>query len=176
MLNHLRPTRFFLKLFLFCLMSISIWQLGALAEDINQNNQDKGTAVRLAGADSALSRAPGSVEPVVVPPISFVDVNSGRFGKLEIDLEEAQFLDTAVDKLHLVARNFDVEGGTLKSLSVAIAGGHIHDFIFDQLSMNTSGALKFDPGILLNHRVLQFDQPAQADVSVVVSQASLINF
>src|SRR5580700_4451019 len=69
-----------------------------------------------------------AVEPMVVPPISFVDVNSGRFGKLEIDLENGQFLDTAVDKLHLVARDFDVQPGTLKSLNINLTGGHIHDF------------------------------------------------
>ncbi len=36
--------------------------------------------------------------------------------------------------------------------------------------------MKFDSGILLNHRLLQFEQPAQADVLVVVSQASLNQF
>lgn len=115
-------------------------------------------------------------EPVVVPPISFVDVNSGRFGKLEIDLADGQFLDTAVDRMHLIARDFDVATGTLKGLDVDIKGGHIHDFIFDKLTMNTAGDLKFDPGVLLNHRLLQFNTPAQAEVMVIISQNSLNQF
>jgi hypothetical protein len=115
-------------------------------------------------------------EPVVVPPISFIDVNSGHFGKLEIDLENGQFLDTAVDKLHLTAREFDVQPGTLRSLNVSVQGGHLHDFIFDKLTMNTAENLKFDPGVLLNHRLLEFTEPAQADVVVLVSQKSLNQF
>ncbi len=29
---------------------------------------------------------------IAAPPVSFVDINSGRFGKLEIDLQDGQFL------------------------------------------------------------------------------------
>lgn len=129
--------------------------------------------VKIAGADSAFSNARDASQPVVVPPISFVDVNSGHFGKLEIELEDAQFLDTAVDKLHLLAHDLDVQAGTLKSLDVNVKGGHVRDFVFDKLAMETAGDLKFDSGILLNHRLLQFDRPAQANVSVMISQASL---
>ncbi len=138
--NH--PSRLFLKLFLCCLTVVSVWQLGAFAQSNSEENKDhqqSGSPVSLAGVDAALSRPAGSTEPVVVPPISFVDVNSGRFGKLEIDLEDGQFLDTAVDKLHLIAQSLDVRAGTLESLNIAILGGHIHDFIFDKLNMSTSG-------------------------------------
>jgi hypothetical protein len=131
---------------------------------------------QMAGIDSLLSRSANQGQPVVVPPISFIDVNSGRFGKLEIDLEDGQFLDTAVDKLHLLAKKLDVQTGTLESLNIAVEGGHIHDFIFDKLKMETDGDLKFDAGILLNHRLLQFEHPAQANVSVIISQTSLNQF
>ncbi len=134
---------------------------------------DKKDGMKIAGADSAFSNAKNASQPVIVPPISFVDVNSGRFGKLEIELEDAQFLDTAVDRLYLLARNLDVQSGTLKSLNVDVKGGHVRDFIFDKLTMQTASDLKFDSGILLNHRLLQFDSPAQANVSVMISQASL---
>ncbi len=134
------------------------------------------TPIPLAGIDAAFRRASSPSQPVVVPPISFVDVNSGRFGKLEIDLEDGLFLNTAVAKLRILARNLDVQDGTLKSLSIAVQGGHMHDFIFDKLQMDTTSDLKFDSGILLNHRTLQFEQPAEANVSAVVSQASLNEF
>ncbi len=138
-----------------------------------QTTSNRKEGIKIAGADSFFSSARDASQPIVVPPISFVDVNSGRFGKLEIELEDAQFLDTAVDKLHLLAHNFDVQAGTLKSLDVDIKGGHVRDFIFDKLTMETAGDLKFDSGVLLNHRLLQFEQPAKANVSVVISQASL---
>jgi hypothetical protein len=146
------------SIFFFCLILLTVSERIVKAE--GSNSQNYATAV----------------EPVVVPPISFIDVNSGRFGKLEIDLENGQFLDTAVDKLHLIARDFDVQPGTLKSLNIYVQGGHIHDFIFDKLTMNTAGELKFDPGTLLNHRLLQFTEPAQAEVMVTISQKSLNEF
>lgn len=126
--------------------------------------------------DESLKHFQPGQQPVVVPPITFVDVNSGRFGKLEIDLEDAQFLDTAVDKLHLVAKNLDVREGVLKSLDISVRGGHIHDFTFDQLNMATETSMNFDPGALLNHRILQFTQPIQTEVTATVSQDSLNRF
>jgi len=126
--------------------------------------------------DAALKRFQPGQEPVMVPPITFVDVNSGRFKKLELDLTEGQFLDTAVDKLHLVAKDLDVREGLLKSLDIAVQGGHLKDFIFDQLRLSTSGELTFDSGVFLNHHILQFTEPAQAEVSALVSQESLNTF
>jgi hypothetical protein len=128
------------------------------------------------GADAALKNFKPGGEPVVVPPVTFVDVNSGRFGKLEVDLTDGQFLDTGVDHLHMVAKDLDVREGVLKSLDIAVHGGHLHDFIFDQLTLTTAGQLNFDSGIFLNHHVLQFTQPAQAEVSALITQESLNTF
>jgi hypothetical protein len=129
----------------------------------------------LPGLDVMLKNRPDQ-GPVIVPPISFVDINTGHFGALEINLTDAQFLDTSVDKLHLLANNMDLNKGVLQSLKIDIAGGHFADFVFDQLSLATQGNLNFDPGVLLNHRMLQFTEPAQAEVTAVVSQASLNQF
>jgi hypothetical protein len=126
--------------------------------------------------DEGLKHFQSGQQPIVVPAITFVDVNSGRFGKLEIDLEDAQFLDTAVDKLHLIAKNLDVREGVLKSLDISVHGGHVHDFTFDQLDMTTESSMNFDSGALLNHRILQFTQPIQTQVTAIVSQDSLNRF
>ncbi|MBX9772018.1 MAG: hypothetical protein K2X29_11635 [Candidatus Obscuribacterales bacterium] len=124
-----------------------------------------------ANTDSVLNNG-----PVVVPPISFIDINSGRFGKLEIDLTEAQFLDAAVDKMHLAAQNLDLNSGTLQSLAVDIKGGHFQDFTFDNLVLETAGTLNFDVGVLLNQKILQFRTPATAQVSAVISEEGLNRF
>jgi hypothetical protein len=130
----------------------------------------------LPGMDNALLHFQPGQQPVVVPPVTFVDVNSGRFGKLEIDLEEGQFLDASCDHLHMVARHLDVQDGVLKSLQIQVQGGHLQDFIFDSLELATAGDMNFDPGVFLNHRMLQFSQPVQADVTAIISQKSLNSF
>jgi hypothetical protein len=114
--------------------------------------------------------------PLVGPPISFVDVGSGRFGKLEIDLQDGQFMDGAVGNLHLIARNMDLTRGTLAALEIDVKGGRFEDFTCDQLSFTTASASTFDTGSLLNHRMLQFSQPVQAAVTAVVSQSNLNRF
>lgn len=114
--------------------------------------------------------------PLSAPPLSFVDVNSGRFGKLEIDMEEGQFLSGSADNLHITARNMDLNLGELKSLDIEIKGAHLQDFIVDKLTMTTRGALNFDTGILFNHKTLQFTAPAQAQVQALISQESLNKF
>lgn len=114
--------------------------------------------------------------PVVVPPITFVDVNSGKFGKLEIDLEDAQFLDGAADRLHLIARDLDVREGVLKSLDINVTGGHLRDFIVDHFTLTTQGPMRFDSGVLINQKVLQFVEPTVADVTADISQESLNKF
>lgn len=126
--------------------------------------------------DSQIKNFQAGQPPVIVPAITFVDVNAGRFGKLEIDLEDGQFLDTAVDKLHFIARDLDVREGVLKSLAITVNGGHLSDFTFDHLFLATDGDLKFDPGVLINHRLLQFTEPASASVTAIVSQSSLNRF
>ncbi len=118
----------------------------------------------------------GGQGPIVVPPIAFVDVNSGRFGKLEIDLEKGEFMNGSADKIHLIARDMDLTQGQLKSLFVEVQGGHLQDFIFDNLTMSSQGSLNFDPGILFNHKSLQFTVPAQAEVTATITQESLNKF
>ena len=159
-----------------CPISYPICYSQSLSAAESSTNDTNPTKSPLLGMDAVLGRFTNSTQPVIVPPISFVDVNSGRFGKLVIDLEDGQFLDTAVDKLNLQAKDLDVQAGTLGSLHIFVQGGHIHDFIFDKLQMDTDGNLKFDSGTLLNHRLLQFESPAQANVSVTISQQSLNRF
>ncbi len=127
------------------------------------------------GYQPGISEPTGS-GPLLAPPITFIDINSGRFDKLDVDLEGGQFLDGAVDKLNLTARNMDLTVGTLNSLAVEVTGGHFQDFTFDRLSLNTQGMLSFDTAILFNHRTLQFLTPAQAEVWAVISQDSLNRF
>lgn len=114
--------------------------------------------------------------PIVVPPISFVDVAGGRFGKLFIDLEAGQFAEGAVDRLRLLARQMDLSRGTLQSLDIDVNGGHFADFTCDRLTLSTAGELSFDTGAFLNRRMLQFTYPAKAKVTALVSEASLNRF
>lgn len=113
---------------------------------------------------------------IAAPPLTFVDINSGRFGKLDIDLEDGQFMSGAADNLHLVARNMDLNVGELKSLDIEVKGAHLRDFIVDKLTLNTQGSLNFDTGLLLNQKTLQFSSPATAQVTAVISQDSLNKF
>jgi hypothetical protein len=136
----------------------------------------QGTATNTENLDNLIKNFKPGEQPVVVPPITFVDVNAGRFGKLEIDLEDGQFQDAAVDKMHLIAKNLDVKEGVLKSLDIAINGGHIDDFTFDHLDIATRGDLNFDAGVFINHKILQFNTPAEAEVTATVSQDSLNRF
>lgn len=114
--------------------------------------------------------------PLVGPPISFVDVGSGRFGKLEIDLQDGHFMEGAVERLHLTARDMDLPKGTLAALDVDVKGGRFEDFTCDQLTFSTIGPSSFDTGSLLNRRMLQFSQPVQATVTAIVSQTNLNRF
>jgi LmeA-like phospholipid-binding len=113
---------------------------------------------------------------IAAPPVSFVDINSGRFGKLEIDLQDGQFLAGAADNLHLTARNMDLNLGELKSLDIEVKGAHLQDFIVDKMTFSTQGALTFDTGLLFNQKMLQFNSPAQAQVTAIISQDSLNKF
>jgi hypothetical protein len=88
-------------------------------------------------------------------------------------MQDGQFARGACDNIHLIARNMDLNLGELKSLDVEVKGGNIEDFIVDKLTLTTQGALKFDTGLLLNQRVLQFTSPATAQVTALVSQDSL---
>jgi hypothetical protein len=114
--------------------------------------------------------------PIAAPPLSFVDINTGRFGKLEIDMQDGQFMDGAADSIHLTARQMDFGQGELQSLDIDARGAHIRDFIIDKLTMSTQGGLHFDSGLMLNQKTLQFTQPATAQVTAVISQESLNKF
>lgn len=121
------------------------------------------------------NQAPGQ-GPIVVPAISFVDINTGRFGKLEIDLEDGQFLEGSCKNIHLVARDMDLREGLLKSLDISLTRGNFQDFLVDTMTLTTKGSLRFDTGILFNQRVLQFTEPAEAQVEAEISQDSLNSF
>ena len=114
--------------------------------------------------------------PIAAPPLSFVDINTGRFGKLEIDMQDGQFMDGAADSIHLTARQMDFGQGELQSLDIDARGAYIRDFIIDKLTMSTQGGLHFDSGLMLNQKTLQFTQPATAQVTAVISQESLNKF
>ncbi|MBU6451330.1 MAG: LmeA family phospholipid-binding protein [Cyanobacteria bacterium REEB67] len=120
-----------------------------------------------------LADTPGAI---AAPTLSFVDINSGRFGKLEIDLLDGQFLAGAADNLHLIARNLDLGKGELKSLDIEVKGAHLQDFIVDKMTFSTQGALTFDTGLLFNQKMMQFTSPAQAQVTANISQESLNKF
>ena len=114
--------------------------------------------------------------PVVVAPSSLVDLNTARFGKLQIDLTDAAFLDSKVRDLHLLVEKMDMTNGTLQSLSIGANGGQFQGFTIDELSMSTQAAVHFDTNLLLNQKVLQFAEPAHALARVTVSEASLNSF
>lgn len=120
--------------------------------------------------------SPAAPQALSAPPLSFVDVNSGRFGKLEIDLTDGQFLNGSTDKLHLTAKDMDLTQGELKSLDLELKGAHLNDFIVDKLTLSTQGALNFDTGLLFNQKMLQFRSPAEAQVTALISQDSLNKF
>lgn len=136
----------------------------------------KDTLGRAVGNQALGQPALNNQGPILAPPISFVDINSGRFGKLDIDMEDGQFLDGAAKQLHLTARNLDLNEGILKSLDISVNGGTFQDFTIDQLSLTTAGDLNFDTGIFLNHKILRFTTPAHAQVTATITQDSLNRF
>lgn len=127
-----------------------------------------------AGGDNGESSS--TITPVITPPSTFVDLTTARFGKLEVTLREASFLEAAVGDVHLSADNMDMNKGTLDSLSIEVQKGQFQEFTIDGLKMFTAGTLNFDVPQLLNNKVLQFREPAKAHVQVSVSQNSLNQF
>src|ERR1700722_15502726 len=88
------PVRYFAKVrdsFVLCI-AIIISFLCLNPSSYAQTTPNRNEGIKIAGADSVFNSARDTSQPVVVPPISFIDVNSGHFGKLEIELEDAQFL------------------------------------------------------------------------------------
>jgi hypothetical protein len=145
-----------------------------------QTGQDPAQVIKdalgKAGGNQLGQPALNSGGPLLAPPLSFVDINSGRFGKLDIDMEDGQFLDGAAKQLHLTARDLDLNEGILKSLDITVNGGTFQDFTIDNLVLTTAGDLNFDTGILLNHKILRFTTPAQAQVTATITQDSLNRF
>jgi hypothetical protein len=109
-------------------------------------------------------------------PASLIDLSTASFGKLTIDLANAQFKESSIDRGQLVAQDMDFRRGLLRGLSVHVFGGRFEQFMFDEMMVNTAGDLQFNPQLLLTDKVLQFAAPAQADIFVTVSQASLNQF
>ncbi|HEY9682131.1 MAG TPA: hypothetical protein V6C86_11175 [Oculatellaceae cyanobacterium] len=114
--------------------------------------------------------------PILVTPSTMVDLNSARFSKLTIDLQNAQFHDTSIERGTVTASDMDFTQGALNGLNIDVIGGHFQQFVFDEMTLNTSGNLRFDPRVLLQEKVLQFTTPTRADVAVSVSQESLNKF
>ena len=136
-------------------------------------------ACALSSTVSAQAQIPVTPQPgqVLAPaPLNFIDVNSGRFGKLDIDMVDGQFYSGAADHLHLTARNLDLGQGELKALDIVIDGAHLQDFIVDKLTISTEGALNFDSGLVFNQKLLQFTSPATAQVTAQISEESLNKF
>jgi hypothetical protein len=134
------------------------------------------TSVPAAGVPIPGAPPPVQAPPVLTAPTSLIDLNSARFGKLTIDLQNGQFHDTSIDRGTATVTEMDFRQGSLKSLSIDVLGGHFQQFIFDEMTINTAGDLHFDPHVLLQDKVLQFATPARADVMVTVSQDSLNKF
>lgn len=125
------------------------------------------------GATTGGDEAAGANAPVVVTPSTLIDLFSARFGSLDIELKEAAFLDASVRDLHLKSTNMDMTAGTLDSLNIDLVGAGFQDFLLDGMRLVTQGPLKFDPSTLLNNKVLQFREPASAQVRAIISQNSL---
>jgi hypothetical protein len=111
--------------------------------------------------------------PVVVPPINYFDVATGKFGSLDITLKDGEFSTASVDTLHIAATNLDLTQGVLKTLNIQLDKAKFKDFTIDRLNLSSQGNLVFDTGMFLTHRVLQFNTPATAQVLAEISQSSL---
>lgn len=106
----------------------------------------------------------------------FIDLNSGRFGRLDFNIVGGRFQDSSVDNLRVIASELDMSRGLLGGIDLQVTGGHFREFTIDQLRIASSGALRFSTEAFLNNRVLEFTQPINANVVVVFSQKSLNQF
>ena len=114
-------------------------------------------------------------QPIITTP-STIDLSSAKFGKLELNLTDASFLEAQAREIKLSAQNMDMTKGTLDSLSLFVDDGQFQDFIVDSTKLWTHGVLTFDTAKLLNEKVLEFREPASAHARVSVTQASLNKF
>jgi hypothetical protein len=142
---------------------------------INTDRIPQGMApgVQFSPGPMAPQNAPGQIPQQPCP----IDLNTATFGRLDLELDNAQFLESAVDKLHLIVNDLDMKNGTLSGLDIAVKGGMFRDMAFDQLSIVTQqGQMSFNRSELLNNRILQFAAPVEAQVTAIVSQDSLNRF
>lgn len=125
---------------------------------------------------AAPNMVPGGAVARPVAPNGFVDLNTGRFGRLDFNIANGRFQDSSVDNLRVVASELDMARGQLGGIDVQVTGGHFREFTIDQLRIASSGALMFSTEAFLNSRVLEFTQPINANVAVVFTQKSLNQF
>ena len=128
------------------------------------------------GESSADSTESTDSTKLVAPPITYLDLNSARFGRLEIVLKDAIFLRAHVPELKVIADNMDFNDGTLELLKIEMVDGKFMEFAIDKLNISTKGICNFETGSLLNKRVLEFLKPVTAEVTVVVSEKALNHF
>lgn len=114
-------------------------------------------------------------QPIITAP-NAIDLSSAKFGRLQIDLIDAFFLDAQAREIKLSAENMDLAKGTLDSLNLFVDDGQFQDFTVDSTKLWTHGVLNFDPAKLFNERILEFREPASAHARVSVTQASLNKF
>lgn len=114
--------------------------------------------------------------PILTPPSSLIDLSSASFGRLDIDLTDAQFKETSMQHAHLSADDMNFRNGILRGLDIRVSGGKFEQFVFDQMLITTSSEMQFSPSRLLADHVLELKTPVRADVSVMVSQPSLNQF
>jgi len=115
------------------------------------------------------------IGPLVTPPNS-IDLTTAKFGRLNIELTDARFLEASVKSLKLAAENMDMAQGVLDNLSVEAIEGSFQDFTVDSMRVWTKGPLNFDTAKLLNDKILQFHEPEMAHARVSVKQSSLNQF
>jgi hypothetical protein len=115
---------------------------------------------------------PANQPPGALQAIPF-DVTSVVLSRMELDLEDAEFMTSAVGQLHLILNDLNMRNGTLKGLNILVKGGQFRELAFDQLSIVSQGDLSFDRAALLESKTLQFTAPVTAQVVAVVSQTSL---
>ena len=126
---------------------------------------------------SVMQPMPGAPQnQVLVTPSSMIDLTSASFDRFEVNLDKAQFKETSLDHAHIGLQGMDFRKGILQGLNISVTGGRFEQFIFDQMNIDTNGQMQFDPQLLLTEKILQFAAPQRANISVVVSQASLNQF
>lgn len=117
-----------------------------------------------------------STSPLITPPSSLIDLYTARFGHFEVSLKDAGFLEAEVGEFKLSADSLDMNTGALEMLTIRINNGEFQHFTIDELIMSSAAALRFDTNELLNNKILQFTEPATAQVKAVVSERSLNTF